>query len=113
MGEGVMVLPTFTTMKIKHEDLLFLGKNYASATFSSPDWPTTAVVVFRDLSDDGKINFALESVNGPWHNNSDFAKDYDHICGLKTPMTTGTVASGSIDFSCQVLSNALASVEYG
>jgi hypothetical protein len=71
-------------MKIKHEDLLFLGNNYASATFSSPDWPTTAVVIFRDLSDDNKVNFALESVNGPWHNNSDFdfAKDYDYICGV-------------------------------
>ena len=81
-----MVLPTFTTMKIKHEDLLFLGKNYASATFSSPDWPTTAVVVFRDLSDDGKINYALESVNGPWRENSGFADDYYHVCGVAVSM---------------------------
>ena len=81
-----MVLPTLTTMKIKHEDLLFLGNDYASATFSSPDWPTTAVVVFRDLSDDGKVNFALESVNGPWDNNSDFSKDYYHICGVAVSM---------------------------
>ena len=61
-------------MKIKHEDLLFLGNNYASATFSSPDWPTTALVVFRDLSDDGKVNFALESV------------DYYHVCGVAVSM---------------------------
>ncbi len=80
------VLPTLTTMKIKHEDLLFLGNNYASATFSCPDWPTTAVVIFRDLSDDGKINYALESVNGPWHNNSDFATDYYHVCGVAVSM---------------------------
>ena len=73
-------------MKIKHEDLLLLGSHYASATFSCPDWPTTAVVIFRDLSDDGKINYALESVNGPWRENSDFAKDYYQVCGVAVSM---------------------------
>jgi hypothetical protein len=42
--------------------------------------------VFRDLSEDGKVNFALESVNGPWYNNSDFDKDYDYICGVAVSM---------------------------
>lgn len=75
----------FKTMnKIKHEDLLLLGKNYASATFSSPDWPTTAVVVFRDISNDGRSILTLESINGPWGATPyehELEGDYNRVCG--------------------------------
>jgi hypothetical protein len=53
--------------KIKHEDLLILGKGYASANFSHPDWPTQAIVIFRRLdTKSNRSNYALESMNGPW-----------------------------------------------
>ena len=70
--------------KIKHEDLLLLGKNYASATFSCSNWPTTAVVVFRDISNDGRSILALESINGPWGATPyehELVGDYNRVCG--------------------------------
>jgi len=66
----------------KHEDLLLMGNKYASATLSCDDWPTIAVIVFRDLSDDGKVNFALESVNGPWGRDPNYENDFLEVSGF-------------------------------
>jgi len=87
--------------KIKHEDLLILGNNFASATFSCSNWPTTALVVFRVTSNDNRHNLALESINGPWGATPyehELVGDYNRVCGeaidLMKALNDGEYESG-------------------
>lgn len=53
-------------MKIREGTLFFLGDNYACATWVNETNNETHVAIFRDLQDDGIVNFVITQLAGPW-----------------------------------------------
>lgn len=70
---------TKATPNLKDQDLFKLGQGYVFASFTHPASPTMMYVIFRDLTEDGKVNFAMtDPIHGPWnlHDNAGTPNDY-------------------------------------
>ena len=55
-------------MNIKDGGLLFFGDTYVCTTWVDGNTNESYMAVFRDLTDDGVVNFVMTQLAGPWVN---------------------------------------------